>query len=152
MKKLAILAMTILAINFTSCSDDDDAVSMSEVPNEVTLAFETQFPEATDVDYETFNDQYEVDFDLNNVDYEALYDMDGTLVKYKYDILDTDVPQEILTAIINEYDDRPIDDAEILVIDGTNYYQIELDNTPTDDQILFNTDGTVNTTIAYWDS
>lgn len=153
MKKLVILTLSIFAFSFISCSDDDndDGLSSTQVPSEITAAFEEQFPNATDVEYSVFDDQYTVDFDIDLVDYEALYNNDGTIVKYKFDILNSEVPQPILTTIATDYENRPLDDAEILVIDTVNYYQIELDNTPTDDTIVFNEDGTVNTTVIYWD-
>lgn len=151
MKKLTLIIMAVLAIGFTSCSSDDDAVAVNQVPEEITGALAVDFPNATDIEYEIIGDQYIVDFEVNMVDYEALYNSDGTLVKYKYDILTSEVPQEILTTITTEYDNRAIDDAEILVINDVNYYQIELNNVPVDDKIVFNTNGTVNTEIVFWD-
>lgn len=152
MKKIAIIALSIFALGFTSCNDDDDGIAMTQVPNEVVTAFEVQFPNATDVEYAQMGNQYVVDFDLNSVDYDALFNADGTLVQFKYDILVTEIPQEILTTITTDYDGRPIDDAEVLVIGDATYYQIELNNIPLDDYLVFNTDGTVNTTIEYWES
>lgn len=151
MKKLALIVMSIFAFSFTSCSDDNDGVAAVQVPSEIKTAFEMQFPNATDVDYALIGNQYIIDFDFDMIDHEALYNSDGTLVKYKYDILTTEVPQGILTTITNNYENRLIDDAEILVIDGFIYYQIELDNVPLDDQIVFNADGTVNTSLVFWD-
>lgn len=152
MKKIAIIALGVFALGFTSCNDDDNSIAMTQVPNEVVTAFEVQFPNATDVEYAQMGNQYVVDFDLNSVDYDALFNADGTLVQFKYDILVTEIPQEILTTITTDYDGRPIDDAEILVIGDATYYQIELNNIPLDDYLVFNTDGTVNTTIEYWES
>ncbi|WP_179351448.1 PepSY-like domain-containing protein [Winogradskyella vidalii] len=153
MKKLVFLTLSIFAFSFSSCSDDDndDDLNASQVPTEVSTAFEAQFPNAADVEYELFNNEYIVDFEIDFVDYEALYDSEGNLIKYKYDILNSEVPEAISTTISNDYDNRPIDDAEILVIDTINYYLIEIDNTPADDKLVFNEDGTINTTVIYWD-
>ena len=152
MKRLSLIVMTALALGFTSCSDDDDDdLNSSQVPTEISAALNSEFPNATDIEYETFGDQYIVDFEIDTVDYEALYNSDGTLVKYKYDIFTSEVPESIMVTIAADYNNRTIDDAEILVIDSVNYYQIELNNTPTDDYIVFNEDGTVNTSIVFWD-
>ncbi|WP_179374580.1 PepSY-like domain-containing protein [Winogradskyella wichelsiae] len=152
MKRLSLIVMTALALGFTSCSDDDDDdLNSAQVPNEITVALDSEFPNATDIEYEAFGEQYIADFEIDTVDYEALYNSDGTLVKYKYDSLTSEVPESVMTTIAADYDNRTIDDAEILVIDSVNYYQIELNNTPTDDYIVFNEDGTVNTSIVFWD-
>ncbi|NRR90275.1 PepSY-like domain-containing protein [Winogradskyella undariae] len=151
MKRFPLIVMIAVTLGFTSCSDDDDDLSISQVPSEINVAFDAEFPNATDVEYETYGDQYIVEFEIGNVDYEALYNNDGSLVKYKYDILISEVPESITTTIATDYNNRTIDDAEILVIDDVNYYLIELNNTPTDDHIVFNEDGTVNTTVLFWD-
>lgn len=152
MKTQTISFIAILFLGLTSCNNDDDNnLSSNQVPNEVMVAFQTQFPNATDVEYQKTGDQYEVDFDVNNVEYDALYKADGTLIKYKYDILSSEIPQAILSAIETDHENRLIDDAEILMIDEVVYYQIELENIPLDIKLVFNSDGAVNTTIPFWE-
>lgn len=152
MKTQAIAFIAILFLVLTSCNNDDDNnLLQNQVPNEVIVAFQGQFPNATDVEYQKVGGQYEVDFDINNVEHDALYNADGTLVKYKYDILSSEVPQAILITIETDYENRLIDDAEILMIDEVVYYQIELENIPVDIKLVFNNDGTVNTAIPFWE-
>ena len=149
--KQIILTLTVLALGFTSCSSDDDSTLTGQTPNAVTTAFNLKFPTATDVEYIQIGTDYEVDFDINTVDHEALFTSDGNLVKYKYDILLSAVPQAIKTTVELDFENRMIDDTEILVIDSVNYYQLELEKQPNDDKFVFNADGTVNTNIVYWD-
>ncbi len=152
MRTYAITFLAIFGLFLTSCNTDDDTnLPLNQIPNEVNLAFRTQFPNAVDVEYNKIGTQYKVDFEIDLTDYEAIFNEDGTMVKYKYDILTAEVPQTILTTIDADYGNRVIDDSEILNIGDMTYYQIELDNFPTDDRIVFNEDGTVNTTITFWE-
>ncbi|MGO3719370.1 MAG: hypothetical protein ACTJGD_08560 [Mesonia hippocampi] len=149
--KHLVLALTAFTLVLTSCSSDDNDITMEETPNAVTAAFNLQFATATDVEYTKIGTDYEVDFDIATVDHEALFTSDGSLVKYKYDIFLSEVPQAIKTTVETDFENRIIDDTEILVVDSVNYYQLELENQPNDDKLVFNADGTVNTGIVYWD-
>jgi len=152
MKKIALIFVTTLAFGFTSCdSDDDSDLNINQVPETVITAFETEFPNATDIDYEKKGDQYEVDFEIDNIDYDALFTADGNLVKYKKDVSSADVPQAILDTIANDYPNLQIDDSELLIVDDNTYYQIELDNEPNDEHLVFNLDGTINDILIFWE-
>lgn len=149
--KQIILALTVLTFGFTSCNSDDDNTQPDQIPNAVTTAFNLQFSTATDVEYTKIGTDYEVDFDIATVDHEALFTSDGNLIKYKYDILLSEVPQAIKTTVETDFENRIIDDTEILVVHSVNYYQLELENQPIDNELVFNADGTVNTNTTYWD-
>lgn len=151
MKKL-FFAFAAFTLVLNSCSSDDDTTNTAqEVSNAVRVIFRAEFPNATDVEYTKVANDYEIDFKIADVDYKALYKGDATFVKYKYDILSSELPQTIITAVETDFEDRKIDDTEILLIDGTNYYQLELENQPNDDQLVFNSDGALNASIYYWD-
>ncbi|CAM3601613.1 PepSY-like domain-containing protein [Zobellia roscoffensis] len=155
MEKLKFFT-AILSLGIISCDNNDDDfadndsdILNSEVPAVVKSAFEDTFSNATDVEWETIGESYNVDFDMETVEYEALYEASGTLTNYKYDIAASELPEAVKTAIVNDYDNKQIDDAEVLIVGENTYYQIELDKEPTDLHLVFNQDGNVNTEVVF---
>ncbi|WP_298247784.1 hypothetical protein [uncultured Christiangramia sp.] len=147
--KRIILMTVILAAMSISC-DNDDSPNV-ETPSVVLNTFQREFPDATDVEWEKLQQDYEVEFEVDNIDHTAILSNDGNLLKYKYDILISELPGPI-TAIINtNYESNEIDDTEILIIDGVTYYQVEFERTLKDEQVVFNVSGEVNPDIEYLD-
>lgn len=147
--KRIILMTAILAGMFISC-DDDDSPNV-KTPSVVLNTFQSEFPEATDIEWEEFKDDYEVEFEIENIDHTAILSSDGNLIKYKYDILLSELPETVNQTISSNYDSTKIDDTEILKIDGYTYYQIEFEKNLMDDQVIFNATGEINSEIEYLD-
>ena len=150
MKTTLYLFSLVSLLAGTSCESDDDDDFSANVPSVVLNAFEAEYPKAADVEWEMFAEDYVVDFEVENVDYEAIFNAEGNMLKYKYKILATEVPEAIKNAIASDYTNYQIDDAEILVIENQLYYQVELDGNP-DKKLVFNDAGTENPNIIYWD-
>jgi len=147
--KRIILMTAILAAMFISC-DNDDSPNV-ETPSVVLNTFQREFPDATDLEWEKLQQDYKVEFEVDNIDHTAILSTDGNLLKFKYDILISELPGPI-TAIINtNYESNEIDDTEILIIDGVTYYQVEFERTLKDEQVVFNVSGEVNPDIEYLD-
>lgn len=149
--KNAILFLSVLALSFGSCSSDDDATPINEIPNGVTAAFKAEFPKATDVEYVQLGTDHEVEFDVENVDHKALYSQDGKLIRHKYDIRLAQLPEAIKKTVVTDFENKSIDDTEILMQNGLTFYQVELDKEPNDLQLVFNKDGAQVLEVAYWD-
>lgn len=151
MRKI-FLAFMVFTFMLTSCTNDDDNnKSANEIPNVLAASFQADFGEVKEVEYSKMGDDYEIDFEIAGVDHEAYYTSEGSLIKYKYDILSTELPEAIKSRIEEDFANRKINDAEILVVNGINYYQLEFENEPIDEELVFNEDGSLNTTISYWD-
>ncbi|PKV67447.1 PepSY-like domain-containing protein [Pontibacter ramchanderi] len=149
--KSTALAFLLLAGTLVSCDDKDDDIKIEDVPATVREALSSAFPNATDVDWEKKGEDYEADFDINRVDYSTLFNASGSLMKHKYDIAETELPEPIRANITQNYAEYKIDDPEVLVQDGDTLYQVELDHTTsTDEKLVFSTDGQ-KLTHAYWD-
>lgn len=155
MKYYAMMLMASLSLGLTSCSDDDNSTDVdlteNEVPSVVKNSFEEQFPTATDVDWEVMGTDYEADFEIEMVEYNALIEADGDLIKYKYDIAATALPEAVTATIVADYENKPVDGTEILIIDDNTYYQVELDDEPSDIELVFDESGEVNTEVVYYD-
>lgn len=139
----------ILAGTSISC-DNDDSPNV-ETPSVVLNTFQSEFPEAMDVEWEEINDEYEVEFEIENIDHTAILSSNGNLIKYKYDILLSELPEPVNNTINASYDLNEIDDTKILKIDGETYYQVEFEKNLMDDKVVFNATGEVNSEIEYLD-
>ncbi|MBX0334923.1 PepSY-like domain-containing protein [Pontibacter sp. HSC-14F20] len=134
-----------------SCDNNDDDIKIDDVPATVREALSTSFPNATDIDWEKKGEDFEADFDIDRVDYSALFNSSGSMMKHKYNIAETELPEAIRTTITQNYADRKIDDPEVLVQNGDTLYQVELDHTTSaDEKLVFSADGQ-QVQQAYWD-
>ncbi len=147
--KRIILMTAILAGMFISC-DNDDSPNV-ETPSVVLNTFQSEFPDATDVEWEKFQEDFEVEFEIENNDHTAILTSEGNLRKYKYDILISELPGPVTATIKTNYESNKIDDTEILIIDGVTYYQVEFEKTLMDEQVVFNATGEMNPDIEYLD-
>jgi len=76
---------------------------------------------------------------------------EGNVVRYKYDITDTDLPEAVKAKIATDYGNRKIDGPEVLRIGETIYYQVELDDGPNDRHLVFEESGELNVDVPYFD-
>ncbi|ADF52883.1 conserved hypothetical protein [Zunongwangia profunda SM-A87] len=132
------------------CESDDEDDFRADVPSVVLNAFQSNYPKASDVEWEMLGDDYQVDFEIERVDYEAIFSAEGDMLKYKYEISSTELPEAVKKAITTNYGNYQIDDTDILVINKDLYYQVELDGKP-DKHLVLNEDGSENASITYWD-
>lgn len=132
------------------CESDDEDDFRADVPSVVLNAFQSNYPKASDVEWEMLGDDYQVDFEIERVDYEAIFSAEGDMLKYKYEISSTELPEAVKKAITANYANYQIDDTDILVINKDLYYQVELDGKP-DKHLVLNEDGSENASITYWD-
>lgn len=126
-------------------------ISASQVPAAVTSAFTQEYNNPTDVDWEKKKKKFEVEFEVDGVDHKALYDAEGQLLMTKRDLPETDLPPAISQKITSDYGKYEIDDVDELIIEGTTYYQVELDGTLRDRKLVFSEDGQEARDVKYWD-
>src|SRR5690606_7382311 len=92
---MKLLASTIVAFSMMGCSLVDNDIPASKVPSVVKNAFEQQYANAVDIDWEKKKDNFEVDFEIANVDYAALYNKQGQLMMTKEDISTRQLPTAV---------------------------------------------------------
>ena len=126
-------------------------IDISEVPATVQEAFQAEFVDATDVEWEMSNNQYEVEFEKqDDTDYHVLFDASGNMLGQKQEIEETALPTEVVTAIKKDYPDYEVDDAEKLTKDGETYYQVELEKFLRDEKKVYSADGQLRDDVSYW--
>lgn len=145
-----VIFLTVIFVSMLISCDSNDNPNL-ETPSVVLNAFQAKFPGAKDVEWEKFKEDYEVEFEIERIDYTAIIANEGNLIKYKYDILSTELPEAVNKSIKTNYDFNKIDDTEILKIDENTYYQVEFEGNIKDDKVIFNADGEENTDIEYLD-
>ncbi|WP_041578888.1 PepSY-like domain-containing protein [Zunongwangia profunda] len=150
MKTTLYLFSLVSLLIGAGCESDDEDDFRADVPSVVLNAFQSNYPKASDVEWEMLGDDYQVDFEIERVDYEAIFSAEGDMLKYKYEISSTELPEAVKKAITTNYGNYQIDDTDILVINKDLYYQVELDGKP-DKHLVLNEDGSENASITYWD-
>lgn len=147
MKKLLLLSCLILAL-FISC-DKDDAPN-TEVPSLILNSFQTEFPNAADVEWEENTGDYEVEFEIEKIDHTVLLNADGDILKLKQDIMTSELPEAVVSLLETEYTDNKIDDIEKLTMNEKIYYQVEFEGL-LDKKVVITETGTVASEISFWD-
>lgn len=149
------------AFNLQSCSDDNNDIMSA--PTAIQNVFNTQYPNASRVDWEFSGGLYEVDFyfsgihaewgiPLNGVEAEAWYAVSGEWQKTVFDItnlyaMDTNavIPIEVKATIATESNGSKVDDVDIVDLPkpAEDYFLVEIDSEPTDKYVSIRFDGSV---------
>ena len=128
----------------------DNEIIPSEVPSVVENTFKTHFPNATEVEWELYGEDFEVDFEVNRTDYSARINDAGNLLDYKYEIGKDALPSSVIAVLQTEYSKKTWEDPKILVSGENSYYQIEIDGFLNDKKIVLDSTGKKIETIKYW--
>ena len=148
---MKLLASSILALSLAGCSLVDNDIPASKVPSVVKNAFEQQYADAVDVEWEKRKDNFEVDFEIANVDYAVLYNPEGQFLMAKKDIAETELPAPVAEKIALDHPDHYIDDVETIEVNGRVLYQVELEGSVRDRKVVYTADGQEETSFSYWD-
>ncbi|HLT08571.1 MAG TPA: PepSY-like domain-containing protein [Cyclobacteriaceae bacterium] len=148
---MKLLASTIVAFSMMGCSLVDNDIPASKVPSVVKNAFEQQYANAVDIDWEKKKDNFEVDFEIANVDYAALYNKQGQLMMTKEDISTSQLPTAVADKIAQDYPDYYIDDADKITVGDRILYQVELEGNVRERKLVYTADGEQDSSFSYWD-
>lgn len=147
MSKISYLMILLVAWSIVACDND---VPASQVPSIVRNTFKNRFSKATDVEWKFIKNAYEVSFEMNNVDHDALLDSSGNLVKYKYEIDKTRIPNSIKSFMAQEYPKEKWEDPEHIKSGNSDYFQLELDGFFNDKKLVLDSMGKIVPNITYW--
>lgn len=123
-------------------SGRDTDVSVTNVPSAVLANFNTLFPNARDIDWDTCAGIYKADFEINNVDYDAWYTQEGMLLAYKFDITRNSLPQAVKNTISTRFSGYTTDDAAKVIKANSTGYFVELENRNLEENAYIGEDGT----------
>jgi len=135
------IALVVTASLFSLCSCSQD-IPADKVPSVVLNTVQAKFGTAAKIEWEKKSNLYEAEFKMDTTEYAVYIDSSGTLVMYKLDINETQLPTEVSTIISTGYLGYKIDDAEKIEKDGITYYQVELEGKGKKDlELVFTADG-----------
>lgn len=138
MKNL-IIAL-VLCLSGTAFAQD---IPQSQVPAVVLNAFQQQFKNATDVEWEKKANHYVVEFEINNVDHKLKIDPTGKVLKHEQDIKQADLPAAVQKQLAAQFAGFKVKDPEKFEESGKVSYKVELKKAGEERKVIFSPDGTV---------
>lgn len=129
-----------LTVGFVSCSDDDDDVNPSKVPQEVKASFESMFPNAKTVEWDRKAPWYVADFRENTFDKDAWYTAKGewAMTETEYGTVTTFLPVEVQNAFQqSDYATWVVEDIDVYERVADTICVIEVDSPGQSDVALF---------------
>jgi hypothetical protein len=114
-------------------------------PSNLQQKFHTDFPKASDVEWETANDIYEVEFEIRFRDFKALYDKDSNLLMVVEEIRSSVLPAVVKNAAEAKYPKYKIEDIHKIRRGTETFYKVEMEKrfSDTDVKLFIKSDGTV---------
>ena len=124
---LIMSAVFLGAFTLTGCSDDDDDISLSDVPSAVQETFYSMFPGVT-AHWELVKTYYEAEFEQNGKEVDVWFSADGTWLRTETEYTGT-LPSAVTAYIATNYPDYTIDsdDIEYVETPSGDYYKIEIE-------------------------
>lgn len=152
--KQTILFLAIGGFTATSCNSQN--MAQEKVPAVVVNTLQTQFPNATGIDWEKKGGLYEADFDVaGSEDITVQIDASGKMLMQKQEVTGATLPAGIQTAVQAEYKDFTIDEVEKVEKEGATYYQLELDGKGLKSikgkKLVLTAEGQTAANVAFWD-
>ena len=116
----------------------------NDVPQKVKDAFAQKFPGVKKVKWEKENDkEWEGEFKKKGMEYSANFLEDGTWKETEHEIKKSDIPANIKTALIAEFPDYKIEDAEISETSGGSVYEFEIEKIESEMEVVIDMKGKI---------
>ncbi|MDQ7917675.1 PepSY-like domain-containing protein [Mesonia sp. MT50] len=139
---MKILKMSLVFL-FASVAVQAQDLRMSDVPANLTTAFNKEFANATDVEWEKDMENYKVEFEIDRMDYDVWYSSIGQEVKRKVEISSSQLPSAVSNVIKKNYADFSIDDVDMIKTGNKVIYEIDLETFTKELEITIDKNGKV---------
>ena len=106
----------MFVVVFTTGCDND--IAPSEIPSVVENTFKSHFPDATEVEWESYGENFEVDFEVDQTDHSARIDNAGNMLEYKYKIARNILPPPVINVLNMEYVKKKYQKQPVNTVDG----------------------------------
>ena len=137
-------------IFFSAASCNEENIPSSEVPSVVLNAVQPEY-NSTDIEWEMEGGFYEAEIEVNDsTELTLQINEAGKLIMQKQDIPRILIPTPILASIESQYKEFSFEDIEELKKDSVTYYQFELRSNGSVFNLVFNNEGKIDKSIAYW--
>lgn len=115
-------------------------IKEKDVPEAVRSAFQSQFANASDVDWKMMKGKYKAKFEMGDVDHMAEFTSTGELVSKGMEIDKNEVPTLVSDAVKTGYAGKNIDEVYRVEKGGSTYYMVKLDGDP-DKKLMYDAQG-----------
>ena len=134
---MKILKMSLVFL-FASVAVQAQDLRMSDVPANLTTAFNKEFANATDVEWEKDMENYKVEFEIDRMDYDVWYSSIGQV-----EISSSQLPSAVSNVIKKNYADFSIDDVDMIKTGNKVIYEIDLETFTKELEITIDKNGKV---------
>lgn len=146
---LFISAIVVCGITlFSSCSDDQHSGSIPDAS--ILNAFNSKYPDAKKVEWETKANYKVAEFNYGSFETEAWFDQNGQWIMTETDIPYTQLPQPVRTHFeSSEYSKWRLEDVDKLErVNTATLYIIEVEKGEVENDLYYAEDGTLIKTVA----
>lgn len=148
MKLKWILPLLCCGLLF-SCDQDD--YPNADIPSVVLNKFRSNYPEASDIEWQQINGNYEVDFEVHGTDGKLLIEASGDILKNKQEISLEMLPRPVIYVLEEEFGKEKIDDPEVVTTKDISYYQVAISQFIFDKELVIDEQGVIMDSVSYWD-
>ncbi|CAZ96779.1 PepSY-like domain-containing protein [Zobellia galactanivorans] len=141
MKKQILFLAALGTLSFSQAQD----LPKSQVPSVILNQFNSQYPKATDVEWEMDGKLYNVEFETGwNTEHDVWYNAEGKMVKQKEEIASKELPQAVHKTIETNFQGYSTDDVERITDEGKIFYKMELNSLLKQDwEVVFDANGNI---------
>ncbi len=140
MKKTFLAALLVTALSLGLSAQDGQKVKDADLPAAIKTSFQSEFPNAGDVEWILKDGHYKVEFEINDVDNIAAFDASGKLIKKGVEIKENELPAAVTSALQSAHAGKGIDDVYKMEKDGTSYYLVKFNGNPKT-KVMYSEDG-----------
>ena len=141
MKKLIIAFLLLTGAVLGTAAQDKKKIDTTEVPAAVMTAFNSTFPNSSDMKWKKKDNHYMVSFTMNNSNHHAKIDQTGKVISKGMEIPLSQLPGPVTAGIQRDYPDYKIDKAFTVEENGTTNYKVSFEGKE-DRKIVYDASGT----------
>ena len=140
MRAVIILLCFAFGLFSTSCKNEG-MVNPNEVPQAVKAKFTTDHSEILDVKWELEGENYEAEYFEEGMEMSVTYNKEGQVIQTEEQIAVSTLPASILQYLEESYADAKLVKAEALKSPQGNFYEVELESSENDMELIFDQNG-----------
>jgi hypothetical protein len=139
MRTITLFAACLLLFTFGK------AQSSSDIPDHVEDHLSKNHPKADEVEWDVEEDGfYEAEFDVDGVEWEIIYDLEGNHHSTEVEIAYSELPSTVRTKLETSFKDYTVlETDEVDRADGSELFEVELENESTVLEIFFDETGRI---------
>jgi uncharacterized membrane protein YkoI len=123
MKKMVFFSLLTFLAVYTYAQDIDQ----KNVPAVIVNAFQLEYANADDVDWELREGNYRVEFELNKKDHRVLLDNKGNILKHRQELWESEIPLALIETVRSKCKYFDLDNAVVNEEGGKAVYYISFE-------------------------